>query len=457
MSAIMKQIGALIRPLLKPLLWLPWFLLQKLAVALRLNKLAARWHKIRDIYRKLTSPPPDPLMAAMMSVGETIDIDEDPTELHGNRVFVLIASFFTIALLWATFTELDEVVRAEGTIVPPSSVQLVQNRLLGSVVTISAQVGQSVKKGDVLFRLEDEDVVANFDDNEITLIAALASIARLTAEANGADELIFPNWLESNSNAKDVAAAERSVFERRRRAIQSRLTSIERRVTNLKEKIDILRPLVEGGHEARLTLVEVQGEYNSALDEYEAVVDNFRAEAARELSEVQTRADQAGARENAFRAKVRNADVRAPEDGTISAVHVKTVGAVVQAGTVMAEIVPDEQQVLVEARIMSEDIGSIFPGQVAQVALSAYDVSRYGNLEGSVQRIAPNTTQEENMPPYYETMISVPVAKLSKSDEEVDIVPGMTVVVDIIGQKRSVLNYILTPLNRASGVVFREN
>ena len=371
MSTIMKQIGALIRPLLKPLLWLPWFLLQKLAVALRLNKLAARWHKIRDIYRKLTSPPPDPLMAAMMSVGETIDIDEDPTELHGNRVFVLIASFFTIALLWATFTELDEVLRAEGTIVPPSSVQLVQNRLLGSVVTISAQVGQSVKKGDVLFRLEDEDVVANFDDNEITLIAALASIARLTAEANGADELIFPNWLESNNNAKDVAAAERSVFERRRRAIQSRLTSIERRVTNLKEKIDILRPLVEGGHEARLTLVEVQGEYNSALDEYEAVVDNFRAEAARELSEVQTRADQAGAGENAFRAKVRNADVRAPEDGTISAVHVKTVGAVVQAGTVMAEIVPDEQQVLVEARIMSEDIGSIFPGQVAQVALSA--------------------------------------------------------------------------------------
>jgi hypothetical protein len=98
MSTIMKQIGALIRPLLKPLLWLPWFLLQKLAVALRLNKLAARWHKIRYIYRKLTSPPPDPLMAAMMSVGETIDIDEDPTELHGNRVFVLIASFFTIAL-----------------------------------------------------------------------------------------------------------------------------------------------------------------------------------------------------------------------------------------------------------------------------------------------------------------------------------------------------------------------
>ena len=93
------------------------------------------------------------------------------------------------------------------------------------------------------------------------------------------------------------------------------------------------------------------------------------------------------------------ASLSAPADGTISAVHVKTVGAVVQAGTVLAEIVPDEQHLLVEARILSEDIGSIYTGQLAQVSLSAYDVSRYGNLEGHVQRIAQNTTQEQDAPP----------------------------------------------------------
>jgi HlyD family type I secretion membrane fusion protein len=208
---------------------------------------------------------------------------------------------------------------------------------------------------------------------------------------------------------------------------------------------------------ARLTLVEAEGEYNAARDEYEAVVANFRAEAARELAEVKTRANQAGAREDAFRAKVRHADVRAPADGIVTAVHVKTVGAVVQAGTVLAEIVPDEQAVLVQARILSEDIGGVYPGQIAQVSLSAYDVSRYGNLEGEVQRIAQNTTQEQNMPPFYETLIAIPKPKLSKSDDEVEIVPGMTVMVDLIGQKRTVLNYIMTPLNRAAGVAFREN
>lgn len=228
-------------------------------------------------------------------------------------------------------------------------------------------------------------------------------------------------------------------------------------IKNLEDKVSILRPLVEGGHEARLTLVEAEGEYNAARDEYEAVEANYRAEAARELAEMKTRADQAGAREDAFRAKVRHADVRAPADGTISAVHVKTVGAVVQAGTVLAEIVPDEQHLLVEARILSEDIGSIYTGQLAQVSLSAYDVSRYGNFEGHVQRIAQNTTQEQDAPPYYQTMIAIPEPKLSKSKTTVEIVPGMTVMVDIIGQKRTVLNYIMTPLNRAAGVAFREN
>jgi len=72
-------------------------------------------------------------------------------------------------------------------------------------------------------------------------------------------------------------------------------------------------------------------------------------------------------------------------------------------------------------------------------------------------RIAQNTTQEQNLPPYYETLIAIPQPKLSKSDDEVEIVPGMTVMVDLIGQKRTVLNYIMTPLNRSAGVAFREN
>ena len=428
-----------------------------------------RYYWVRMIYPKLTSPPPDPLMMALMMHGKEVDIDKDPTELHGNRLFVFIAAFFFIAIVWAALTELDEVVRAEGTVVPPSSVQYVQNRLPGSVQQINVKLGDRVSKGDVLFYLEDEDVIANFDDNEITRVAALATIVRLEGEVELADHISFPDWMVKN--APQVAASERATFLRRKAALNSRLAVIRQQIQEnqsiaktLKSKIEIYRPLVEAGHETKLMLIELEGQHEQAnlaaqraRNEYNATKTNFVAESAKELATVRVQAEQAGAREDAFRAKVRHAGVRAPTDGVVSAVHVETIGAVVQPGTVLAEIVPDEKAVLINAKVKPEDIASIYTGQVAQVSLSAYDVSRYGNLEGTVQEIAANTTEEENALPYYETKVAVPHARLSKSDEEVDMKPGMMVTIDIIGKKRSVLNYIFTPLNRAAGVVFREN
>jgi len=330
----------------------------------------------------------------------------------------------------------------------------VQNRLPGSLVSIQIKLGDHVKKGEVLFELEDDDVIANFDDNEITRIASFAMKARLEAEADGLDEIDFPEWLEKN--APEEIKSERAVFKRRQKALNSRLIAIKRRIENFEDRIEIIKPLVEAGHEARLALVDVEGQYNQAVDEYEAIIANFRAESAAQLAEVKTQADQAVAREDAFRAKVNYAKVRSPTSGTVSAVNVKTVGAVLQAGTLLAEIVPDEQSVLIRARLLAEDVSSVYVGQVAQVSLSTYDVSRYGTLEGRVQRIAQNTTQEENFPPYYATMVEVPNPRFSKSTQDVEVVPGTPTVIDIIGKKRTVLSYILTPLDRASSIAFRE-
>ncbi len=407
----------------------------------------------KELYKKLTSPPPDPIMAAMMMENEPIDMDED-IKVGGSRVFKFIFGFVVVFILWASIAELDESVRADGFIVPPSSVQLVQNRLPGSLISIEVKLGQHVKKGEVLFKLEDEDVIANFSDNEITRIAALAMKARLEAEVDGLEEIAFPDWLPLLAPKK--VEDERKVFRRRQKALNTRLVSIDRRIKNHEDRIAILKPLVEEGHEARLTLVEAEGQYNLAVDEREAVLANFRADASAQLAEVNREADQAGAREDALIAKVAHAEVRAPTSGTVSAVHVKTVGAVVQAGTVLAEIVPDEKNLLVRARLLAEDVTDVYPGQIAQVGLAAYDVSRYGTLEGRVQRVAQNTTQEEGMAPYYVTMIEIPEARFSKSNEDIVIVPGSPVMVDIIGHKRTVMNYILTPLERAAGKAFRE-
>ena len=129
----------------------------------------------------------------------------------------------------------------------------------------------------------------------------------------------------------------------------------------------------------------------------------------------------------------------------------------VQAGSVLAEIVPEEQGLTIRANLRPENVADVYLGQEARISLSAYDVSRYGSLAGVVKNVASNTTEREGQPPFYETIITVPDPVFTKTGQSAEIIPGMTVVVDIIGGKRTVLDYILTPINKATSVAFREN
>ena len=190
--------------------------------------------------------------------------------------------------------------------------------------------------------------------------------------------------------------------------------------------------------------------------EKESLTDNFKAEAAAQLVEAKTKAAQYLSRQEALRGKVRHAEIRAPLSGTVSAVHVKTIGAVVQAGTVLVDIVPAESVLLARAQVLPQHVAAVRPGQIARLSVSAYDPSRYGVLMGVVQRVATNTTQPENQTPYYETIIEIPEVRLTKSGIQPEITPGMPLTVDILGDKRTVMNYIITPIEKSWKSAFRE-
>jgi HlyD family type I secretion membrane fusion protein len=192
------------------------------------------------------------------------------------------------------------------------------------------------------------------------------------------------------------------------------------------------------------------------MRERETTIANFRADAAATLVEVQTRASQYLSRQEALRGKVRHAEIKAPLSGVVSAVHVKTVGAVVQAGSMLAEIVPAESALLARAQILPHNIAAVNPGQVARLSVSAYDPSRYGVMMGVVHRVANNTTQPENQMPFYETIIEIPEARLTKSSIIPEIAAGMPLTVDILGDKRTVMNYIMTPIQKSWQAAFRE-
>ena len=244
-----------------------------------------------------------------------------------------------------------------------------------------------------------------------------------------------------------------------------------------KQEYDLIKPLVEAGHEPKLMLIEAETKWRqaegaaklaflsvSAMEakrvglekEILSLKSQRRAESSTRIVESQTALEQAMARQESLEGRVAYADIKAPQSGVISALHIKTIGAVVQAGTVLTEIVPADADHVVRARLLPQDVADVTLGQLARISLSAYDVSRYGSLEGEVIHVASNTTEEENAPPYYETMISISDKLFPNSTVEPDIVPGMQVTVYIIGGKRTVLSYILSPIERATSVAFRE-
>ena len=441
---------------------------------------------------------PQPIMVPAQLKTPEIDLDAEgqPTRLKGQLIYVLIIFFFFVLLSWAGFTEIDELVRAEGDIVPSDSVQVVQSRLPGSVVEIHAKLDDRVSKGQVLFEVEDEDVRANFDDNEIQRTTARAAIARLEAESVGAPEVLFPEGLEVE--APVIVAQERAVFSSRRRALESEREVLGQEIESLRrgikereaesrqakiqiglltEERDVIKPLVDQGFEPKTALLNIEGRLSEAVGREElsrlaadrmasdletqqrrldSLENRFRAEAEGQLVEQRTLAAQTEARLDALREKVAYAEIRSPVDGIVTAVHVNTVGAVVDGGTVMAEVVPIDEEITVRARVNTDDVSKIFPGDRVYVSVSSYDVSRFGRLEGIVEKVAANSTQQENLPPYFVTMIKVADPVFAETGIVAEIVPGTPVVVDMIAGKRTVLNYILSPINRAQNIAFRE-
>lgn len=386
----------------------------------------------------------------------------------GQR-FTLIWISFIAFLMWASLTPLDETIRVEGVIIPDGSVQTVQNRLAGTVTQINVAINQKVKAGDVLFQMEDEDVVANFTNNEISRIAAMAKAERLMAEIERADNPTFSAFVKTNGAS--FVETETGIFKNRRMLLESQLSQIETlqeematRLAIVDKKLTVVRELVEKGYESRFQLLELEtqrGEINARLTQaianHDSISNEFLTRAAAELAEIRIAESQANAREQAYSAKVERTTLVAPTDGIISALNVKAPGSILQAGTIVAEIVPEDAPLVILARLPAEDIGNVAEGQRTTVSITAFDVARYGTVIGEVEKIAGNTIQPSGGEAYYETYIKIIDGRFSGTKRMADLVSGMEVVVDILGGKRTILDYVLTPFNRATTVVFREN
>ena len=434
--------------------------------------------------------------AAQSSFDEAEFEREEKGLLGGYLLFTLIIIFTLAAFYWASTAALDKQVRAEGNVIPPSDVQIVQSILPGVVTEINVELGSSVAEGDVLFRMEDKQVQSEFSDNEIIIRSNSIAATRLQAEAENRASVVFSPDLIAEAPLEvqreqtlfiqqkqaleaeiEILQAEAETFKQDIAEKQAVARSAELLAQSLAEEFELIKPLVDAGHEPRVKLIDINRRLAQAKGDAEIAeraigtstaklaasekrieteLKKYVARASAELIRVQTTLAQAQSRQEVLAGRVGYAEVKSPHNGVISALHLKTVGAVVNQGSLLAEIVPTQSEMLVRAKLKPQDIADVAIGQRVKVSLSAYDVSRYGSLEGIVIKIATNTTEEANLAPYYETFISIPNPVFSISQIKAEAIPGMQVTVGILGGKRTVLDYLLSPIQRASEVAFRE-
>jgi adhesin transport system membrane fusion protein len=413
----------------------------------------------------------------------------------GHSLLILTALFFVCAIWWANQTELDEVTRGEGKVIPSSKIQIVQNLEGGILSEVLVSEGEIVDKGDVLVKIDDTRFSSSFMESKLKYWELLARASRLKAEASG-KELELPEQLVVERPA--LASAERRLYETRQRELQSNIDVLEQQARQRqqelaenqaklnklttsyelsKQELEMSEPLVSVGvisevevlrlkrtvndlrgemETTRLAIPRIRSSLSEVREKIEDVKVRFQSESSSQLSEVQAELSRTETTITSAKDRVSRTQVRAPVRGKINRLMINTVGGVIQPGEDIVEIVPLDDSLLIEAHIRPSDIAFLRPGQKAMIKFTAYDFSIYGGLPATLERISADTITNEEDESFYLIYLRTEKNYIDSSKGQLEIIPGMTVTVDILTGKKTVLDYLLKPILKAKNEALRE-
>ena len=383
--------------------------------------------------------------------------DAKPPRLVFGTV-LLIAAVLAAFLVWAAQSELEEVTRGQGRIVPSSREQVIQSLEAGVLTELRVREGDLVEKDQLLLKVDDTRAAALYREQQSKVSSLGAVAARLRTEAYGS-KLDFPEDVRSN---KALVKRETEAYTARKRGIDDSVTGLVKGMTLLEREISITEPMVARGLVSEVELLKLKRQRNELQLQVVDRQNKFRIDAATELSRVES--DLAQARESSIARgdAAKKTELFSPVKGTVKSLRINTIGGVVQAGQDIMSIVPFEDSLIVEAYVKPSDVAFLHPGQKAVVKISAYDFAIYGGLEGVIENISPDTLRDERQSKqpvadatdethsYYRVLVRTNNNTLKTPDGNLlPIIPGMTASVEMLSGKKTVLHYLLKPLNRA--------
>jgi len=416
---------------------------------------------------------------------------------NGSSILLLsIVTLLAIIMLWASVTELDNVVRGSGKTVSEAQNQLVQSSEPGVIRSRYANEGDFVSKGDLLFDIDPVDAKTQLDQIQKRYASLQIKAIRLRAEVDDAS----PSFPEALIEAAPTAiSTELALFQARRDDLNSKSAILEQRrlqklneiqelkiqfeasqngLKLLRREIETLEPLVRAGLAPETRLLALQreveaavGQSNSAesgqkrilagLDEIDeqlkAEQQAYVTSALTDLSTIEAEIAELSARIPALENRVERTSVRSPVDGVINRLNYVTADAYVSTGDVLLEIVPTGSDLIVETRINPKDIAEIIVGQDVKISLTAYDPSRYGRIDGNIMSISADALSDpQTGEQFYLADVSISGMLYEDDGSEVTLLPGMVASIDVLSGKRTILDYFWQPIAKTKDKALRD-
>ena len=374
---------------------------------------------------------------------------------HGFKV--LMGSILLLTLIggmlvfgwWAYSSQLDIVTRASGTVIPSSRVQSIQSLDGGVVDEIKVSEGDVVEKGQLLLRIEREKAQGIYRESLSKVASLEAAIARLRSEVLGVP-LVFP---ESAKAFPELVNSQRILYSKRLSALNEEVAVLQESLKLVQKELNLNEPMLETGEVSEVDVIrlrrqvnEIKGGITQRRNKY---LSESQAELAKAQDEFSSQTEQLAVRKTVLD----QVDIYAPVKGVVKNIRITTRGGVVRPAEEIMQLVPIDEELLIEIKIRPTDVAFLRPGLPASVKLDAYDYSIYGTLNGELTYISPDTLREETSREevkYYRGIVRTKGSKLrNPRSEKIEIIPGMTASAEIKTGQRTVMQFLLKPITKS--------
>lgn len=368
----------------------------------------------------------------------------------GTGRMLIWGSAFAIAgfLVWANWAELDQITRASGQVIASSRNQVIQAPDGGVLAALPVREGAQVKRGELLARFDKTRTEAGYLESAAKAAALKATVARLNAEIFGGS----PKFPPELAKYPEFRTTQLALFNKRRAAVREEIGALEQSRALIKAELDMNLPLLKTGDVSRAEILKLQRQAADIQGQITNRRNKYLQDTQTDLAKTQE--DLAGVLQILAQRKEQldYTEIRAPMDGVVRNVRLTTLGGVAKPGEEIMQIVPLNDDMIIEAKVKPADIAFVRPGLPASVKLDAYDYTLYGSLMGKVSYISADTLNEEvrgNDQPYYRVQIKTRAHNLvSRRNQRIDIQPGMTATVEIKTGSNTVLRYLTKPITK---------